>query len=179
MCGLWLFYREYWNDVSGGFVSIFTLFYFYVKIYVWYTRLKKIDFHNKISALSTKNSLVHFNVAPNIYIFYPHPLPTPKMGKPQTINIICVRYRKLSQKKSRKHKHNNSVAQTNWCSLPQNNKKGKIKIFLPKLKWHREHNTNYQSLKAEEEEIVRHDTFQGSKGTDQIAIVCLWMVKKV
>lgn len=54
---------------------------------------KKIDFHNKISALSTKNSLMHLNVDLNIYIFQPHP-PHPKNGQtPDYKYQLCLVYK--------------------------------------------------------------------------------------
>lgn len=95
----------------------FVPFYFHVKIYIWYIRLKKkIDFHNKISALSTNNPPVNFSVVLNIYIFYPHPPSPLEWANPISANpIIHISYVcciKLSQQKAKKHKHNNTVAQT-------------------------------------------------------------------
>lgn len=51
-------------------------------------------------------------------------------------------------------------------------------LLLSKEKWHREHNTIYQALQAEGEEILRCNTFQGNNGTDQVETVCFQKVKK-
>lgn len=109
-------HRKYWNDVSDGLCSFCPILFPCKNIHLVHKIKKKIDFHNKISALSTNNPPANFSVVLNIYIFYPRPPSPLEWANPISANpIIHISYVcciKLSQQKAKKHKHNNTVAQT-------------------------------------------------------------------